>query len=459
MDISCQVPPITPPNNGGGNTNTPPELSAIPSQQCEVGGQITYQLQATDADGDSLSYSFTPATSGVSISSTGLVTINCLATGLFNITVTVSDGNGGADSEQFNWIVSDEPIDECELYSQPKSNPKRVAFFDDPNTSDGEEDWKMQGYVQAYLTNYVDFRMYGINRKTTQTNATAYKNSINAVYDLADPDIIIANCPNVNLLSTAEIKSRTYVGGTFETGSNNSTTPVNGKSTPASNKLKAEILASTASDPLYVLVGGPPVDIAQALFELETSNPNAYKNVRLFSVGNYNTGIAGVGANDYLFDTFLVANPDFWWVDSSSWNVYPNVPPNPPSENIRTFAGLTTNNWTGCNVNAQNDSFQVMTDLQAIRPNFVPSLSQLNMGDFLPWAFILSDELSKGALAGDCEDPTVLTLAGDYIKWDAGMFPNYYVDPNEATHVNPARVCSTRGYIFDAFRHVFGYTQ
>lgn len=64
-------------------------------------GNQTFQLAATDADSDPLAYSKQSGPSWVTVSSSGLVTVNTNSAtrGVHNITYKVSDGNGGTDTE------------------------------------------------------------------------------------------------------------------------------------------------------------------------------------------------------------------------------------------------------------------------------------------------------------------------------------------------------------------------
>lgn len=460
MDINCQVPPLKPPTPPG-PTNTPPVLQPIPSQQCEVGGQIVYQLQASDADGDTLVYSFTPTTSGVSIDqNTGIVTINCLTTGPFGITVTVSDGNGGTDTEQFNWIVSDIQTvvcDDCIVDASKCASNPRIAYFDDGNTSPNEVDWKQADWLRAMIGDLADFVMYGVNVKVGQSSQGSI-DAINGVYDTAGYSGLVNTCNNIPLPSITDLKAATLEGGTFEIGNSNSTVPANGKSTPASNKLKQEILASTPSNPLWVAIGGPPVDIAQALFELSNGTAAeqiAYKNIRIFSVGNYNTLVAGPGANQWLYNYMTSSANDLWWVDTSSATHYPN---SGSTSNPRTFAYsyLTT---TQCPLTVSNSSTNFLNNLQAINPAFPDALSgdttgfrAVTLGDMLPIFFILSQCLTG---TGNIDDPTVSSAGGKYMHFNQNLYPNYYIDISDDSDITGTAVCENRDKWMRFFEHRF----
>lgn len=87
--------------------NNAPVLGSIGNQTGTVGTAVNLTISATDSDNDTLSYSATGLPTGLSInSSTGTISGTPTASGTFNTTVTVSDGNSGQDSESFTWTIS-----------------------------------------------------------------------------------------------------------------------------------------------------------------------------------------------------------------------------------------------------------------------------------------------------------------------------------------------------------------
>ena len=88
-------------------TNTSPTISSPGSQQNTEGDPVSLQVQASDADGDTLSYSATGLPSGLSISSTGGLisgTLSSGSAGSYTVNVSVSDSQASA-SASFNWNV------------------------------------------------------------------------------------------------------------------------------------------------------------------------------------------------------------------------------------------------------------------------------------------------------------------------------------------------------------------
>ncbi|HRE87815.1 MAG TPA: putative Ig domain-containing protein [Myxococcota bacterium] len=88
-------------------TNRPPTLSPIADQTVEAGDPLTLQLDATDPDGDALSFTLTPR-DGLTVSATGLVTWTppSSARGDNELTATVTDASGLSASQTFTVTVT-----------------------------------------------------------------------------------------------------------------------------------------------------------------------------------------------------------------------------------------------------------------------------------------------------------------------------------------------------------------
>lgn len=87
--------------------NTPPVLSSPGNQLDSVGGTVDLQLAASDADFDPLTYSASGLPANLAInSSTGRITGSLTTFGTYTVSLSVSDGNGGLDTEQIIWYVS-----------------------------------------------------------------------------------------------------------------------------------------------------------------------------------------------------------------------------------------------------------------------------------------------------------------------------------------------------------------
>jgi RHS repeat-associated protein len=66
----------------------------------------SYQVQASDPDGDALSYALATAPAGMTISATGLITWTPDAQGAFSVELSVTDGEGGNATQSYTVTVS-----------------------------------------------------------------------------------------------------------------------------------------------------------------------------------------------------------------------------------------------------------------------------------------------------------------------------------------------------------------
>lgn len=90
------------------NTNTAPVLANIGNKAAPVNTNLTVNLSATDAEGNTLTYSELSDPSGVASISGSTLTLSKSSTGTFNVTVQVSDGSL-TDSEAFTFTTYAEP--------------------------------------------------------------------------------------------------------------------------------------------------------------------------------------------------------------------------------------------------------------------------------------------------------------------------------------------------------------
>ena len=99
--------------------NNPPVITSTPVTMVNEKTQYTYDVEATDADNDALSFSLTETPNFLSIdSSTGLITGTApevSADTMFDITVKVSDSKGGSDTQSYVLTVKN-------IKEPPKNN-------------------------------------------------------------------------------------------------------------------------------------------------------------------------------------------------------------------------------------------------------------------------------------------------------------------------------------------------
>ena len=84
----------------------PPVLTAPGNQTTVLGGTVNQQMQATDPNGDLLTWSATGLPTGLSINSaSGLISGTPTVAGAFSPTITVTDGNTTPVSASFTWSI------------------------------------------------------------------------------------------------------------------------------------------------------------------------------------------------------------------------------------------------------------------------------------------------------------------------------------------------------------------
>ncbi len=90
-----------------GDVNHPPQINSDPVTSATKDEPYSYDVDATDSDGDTLTYSLTTKPSGMTInSSTGLITWTPTTSGYYNVTVKVSDGELN-DTQSFTITVEE----------------------------------------------------------------------------------------------------------------------------------------------------------------------------------------------------------------------------------------------------------------------------------------------------------------------------------------------------------------
>ena len=93
-------------SNGGIENNTAPQITNIANQSNLTNTVLVLNVQATDINGDSLTYSAAGLPPGLAIASeTGQIIGTPTASGNFNVQVNVSDGQVSS-AEQFTWTIT-----------------------------------------------------------------------------------------------------------------------------------------------------------------------------------------------------------------------------------------------------------------------------------------------------------------------------------------------------------------
>lgn len=94
-----------------GAVNNPPSLARVNDLTSEVGEAVTINLNGTDPDGDTLSYSASGLPAGLSLAAqSGVISGAATSVGSANVTVTASDGSLSA-SRSFTWTTEEPFVD------------------------------------------------------------------------------------------------------------------------------------------------------------------------------------------------------------------------------------------------------------------------------------------------------------------------------------------------------------
>ncbi|MEE9398483.1 MAG: putative Ig domain-containing protein [Methylococcales bacterium] len=111
-------------------SNQPPEVMSVVDQSNQEGDTPNLGIDATDPDGDVLSYSASGLPGGLSIDgSSGLIsgTLSNSSAGTHSVTVTVSDGQVSRNTS-FDWVITVVPV----------NNPPQITNPGDQNNQVGE---------------------------------------------------------------------------------------------------------------------------------------------------------------------------------------------------------------------------------------------------------------------------------------------------------------------------------
>ena len=108
--------------------NTAPSLNNPGDQISSLSADVNLTITASDANGDTLTYSATGLPNGLSInSSTGVISGTTETAGSFAVTITVNDGEGNSDSTSLNWQVI-APINISPIESAPQQNGNSISY-------------------------------------------------------------------------------------------------------------------------------------------------------------------------------------------------------------------------------------------------------------------------------------------------------------------------------------------
>ncbi|MFD0568709.1 putative Ig domain-containing protein [Kitasatospora gansuensis] len=90
---------------GGTSTGNVVTVTNPGNRTTATGGAVSLQISASDSAGQTLTYSATGLPTGLSVSSTGLITGTATTAGSFDVTVTAKDTTNATGSASFTWTV------------------------------------------------------------------------------------------------------------------------------------------------------------------------------------------------------------------------------------------------------------------------------------------------------------------------------------------------------------------
>ncbi|RLA20812.1 MAG: hypothetical protein DRQ56_02265, partial [Gammaproteobacteria bacterium] len=115
----------------GTASNHAPGITSQPGQSIQTGSEYEYRVQATDTDGDALTYSLVQGPPGMAMDAQGVVTWTPVETGYYTVTVRVDDGFGAYATQSFEIAVSSTLLNEApQVISQPVGAAYLGARYD-----------------------------------------------------------------------------------------------------------------------------------------------------------------------------------------------------------------------------------------------------------------------------------------------------------------------------------------
>ena len=108
--------------------NAAPDINNPGNQISSLNAAVSLNITASDANGDTLSYSATGLPNGLNINSAnGIVSGTTSSAGSYSVTISVNDGEGGSDQASFDWQII-APISISPIQSPPKVNGSTISY-------------------------------------------------------------------------------------------------------------------------------------------------------------------------------------------------------------------------------------------------------------------------------------------------------------------------------------------
>ena len=175
----------------GGGANTPPQITSVPVTSATQGVLYQYDVEASDAEGDALTYSLTQAPAGMTIDpASGLISWTPSATQVGNsaVTVRVTDAHGLQANQSFTVSVAnvnDAPVagnDSYQMWQGTTLNVTAPGVLGNDSDIDGDP-------LAAQLESAPASGVLGLNANGgfTYTPAAAFAGTTSFTYRARDP--------------------------------------------------------------------------------------------------------------------------------------------------------------------------------------------------------------------------------------------------------------------------------
>ncbi len=155
--------------------NSAPVITSTPVAVAQVGQPYGYQVVATDADGDFLTYTLTGAPAGFSISATGLLTGTPTNVANPNLRVTVSDGQASVTQD---WTLR--------IQAAPAPGPLSAEVFASPRFVDLGQSTTLNLFIHGGEAPYTvtSVRINNVNQALDANHSTTYTPATLGRYDV-----------------------------------------------------------------------------------------------------------------------------------------------------------------------------------------------------------------------------------------------------------------------------------
>lgn len=173
------------------HVNHVPTFSSPGNQTSSEGASISFQVNAGDVDGDTLTYSLSGAPAGLSISSSGVISGTILYTaaetqsGGYIAVVEVSDGQGASADVSFTWTVNNTYQSPVVLGPAAQSSAEGAVISLDPTVDNPEGNplmFSATGLPAGLSINNITGRISGvIAYSAAQTQSGSYSVQVTAM--------------------------------------------------------------------------------------------------------------------------------------------------------------------------------------------------------------------------------------------------------------------------------------